>query len=111
MAWIYLLLAGVCEMSWPVGFKMTNGFKTNHGIGGLTLLIMLLSFWLLSQATSRGIHMGTAYAVWTGIGATGTAVIGMLLYKEPRDALRLACLAMIILGAVGLKMSSQAREV
>ena len=111
MAWIYLLLAGICEMAWPIGFKYTNGFKTNHGIGGLTAGMMVLSFALLSQATSRGIHMGTAYAVWTGIGATGTAIVGMILFKEPRDALRLACLAVIILGVAGLKFFSPGKGV
>jgi quaternary ammonium compound-resistance protein SugE len=73
--------------------------------------MMVLSFALLGQATSRGIHMGTAYAVWTGIGATGTAIVGMILFKEPRDALRLACLAVIILGVVGLKFFSGGKGV
>jgi quaternary ammonium compound-resistance protein SugE len=72
--------------------------------------VMLLSFWLLSQATSRGIHMGTAYAVWTGIGATGTAILGMILFKEPRDLVRLGCLALIIVGVVGLKLWSPSQE-
>jgi quaternary ammonium compound-resistance protein SugE len=110
MAWVYLLLAGVCEMAWPIGFKYTNGFKTNSGAIGLTMGVMLLSFWLLSQATSRGIHIGTAYAVWTGIGATGTAIVGMILFKEPRDVIRLACLALIIVGVLGLKFLSPSQE-
>ena len=106
MAWLYLLLAGMCEMAWPVGFKYTNGFKTNAGVAVLTGAIMLLSFWLLSRATSRGIHIGTAYAVWTGIGAAGVALLGMTLFHEPRDMVRLACLGLIILGVVGLKFRS-----
>ena len=104
MAWFFLFLAGVCEMAWPLGFKYTNGFKTNYPIIALTMLTMLLSFWLLSLATNRNIPIGTAYAVWTGLGATGTAIIGMLLFKEPRDAVRLVCLALIILGVIGLKL-------
>ena len=106
MTWFLLILAGVCEMAWPLGFKYTNGFRTNSSIIGLTMLIMLLSFWLLSLATNRNIPIGTAYAVWTGIGATGTAIIGMLLFKEPRDAVRLVCIGLIILGVVGLKLFS-----
>jgi quaternary ammonium compound-resistance protein SugE len=103
MAWIFLLLAGVCEMVWPLGFKYTNGFKTHLGFVAITFAIMILSFWLMSVATNRGIHIGTAYAVWTGLGAAGTAILGMILFNEPRDVIRISCLALIILGAVGLK--------
>lgn len=106
MAWFFLFLAGVCEMAWPLGFKYTNGFKTNHAVSALTMIIMLLSFWLLSLATNRNIPIGTAYAVWTGIGATGTAILGILYFKEPTHALRLVCLVLIILGVVGLKLFS-----
>src|SRR3954468_5022042 len=104
MSWIYLLLAAVCEMSWPLGFKITNGFKSNYPAVAGTLVIMLLSFWFLSLATTRGIPIGTAYAVWTGLGAVGTTILGMTLFDEPRDGLRLGCLGLIILGAVGLKV-------
>lgn len=68
MAWVFLIFADVCEMVWPLGFKYTDGFKTNTPAIVRTFMIMLLSFWLLSQATARGIHVGIAYAVWTGIG-------------------------------------------
>jgi quaternary ammonium compound-resistance protein SugE len=108
MAWIYLLMAGACEMVWPLGFKYTNGFKTNFGFVALTLGIMTLSFWLMGVATSKGIHIGTAYAIWTGIGAAGTAMLGIILFDEPRDAIRLCCLALIILGAIGLKLLAPA---
>src|SRR4051812_41871105 len=110
MPWFYLLLAGVCEMAWPLGFKYTNGFKTHYPVVGLTMATMLLSFGLLSLATSRGIHIGTAYAVWTGLGAAGTAIIGIYLFKEPRDAMRLACLGLIILGVIGLKFLSPSEK-
>jgi quaternary ammonium compound-resistance protein SugE len=106
MAWIFLLLAGACEMVWPLGFKYTNGFKTHFGFVALTFAIMILSFWLMSVATNRGIHVGTAYAVWTGLGAAGTAILGMILFNEPRDAIRISCLVLIIAGAVGLKFFS-----
>jgi len=106
MAWVFLLCAAVCEMIWPFGFKYTNGFKTNFALIGLTFGVMGLSMWLLGQATAKGIHIGTAYAVWTGLGAAGTALIGMLLFKEPRDAIRITCLMLIIAGALGLKFLS-----
>src|SRR3954471_22306224 len=103
MAWFLLLLAGACEMAWPIGFKYTNGFKSNYPFIAATMATMILSFFLLSQATNRGIHVGTAYAVWTGLGAAGTAILGMFLFNEPRDATRLVCLSLIIAGVLGLK--------
>jgi quaternary ammonium compound-resistance protein SugE len=106
MAWFYLLLAGLCEMIWPIGFKYTNGFKTNYALMAVTLMIMTLSFALMSISTAKGIHVGTAYAIWTGIGASGTVILGMVLFHEPRDAFRLACITLIILGAAGLKFKS-----
>jgi quaternary ammonium compound-resistance protein SugE len=111
MAWIYLLIAGSCEMVWPIGFKYTNGFKEHTWATFLTFAVMGLSFWLLSVAINRGIHVGNAYAVWTGIGACGTAILGMMLFHEPRDLARLAFLAMIVIGAVGLKLVSPPRAV
>ena len=106
MAWIFLLLAGACEMAWPLGFKYTEGFTKERWAVAVTFGVMILSFWLMSLATGRGVHVGTAYAVWTGIGASGTAVLGMILFKEPRDVTRLACLGLIILGVMGLKFLS-----
>jgi quaternary ammonium compound-resistance protein SugE len=106
MAWLYLFLAGLCEMAWPLGFKFTNGFKTHYWAVALTMATMLLSFWLMSVAVRNGIHVGTAYAVWTGLGAAGTAVLGMILFSEPRDMVRLGCLSLIIAGVIGLKLFS-----
>jgi quaternary ammonium compound-resistance protein SugE len=106
MAWFFLLLAGACEMVWPLGFKYTHGFKTHYPFIALTMAMMTLSFWLMAQATAKGIPVGTAYAVWTGMGATGTAVLGMVWFKEPRDAARVVCLLMIVVGVVGLKWLS-----
>ena len=106
MPWLFLLLAALCEMSWPLGFKLTNGFRTNYSTIAGTFIVMLLSFWFLSLATTRGIPIGSAYAVWTGLGAVGTTILGMTLFNEPRDLVRLACLALIIIGAVGLKLAT-----
>jgi quaternary ammonium compound-resistance protein SugE len=103
MAWLFLFLAACCEMAWPLGFKYTNGFKAHYPVVALTMATMILSFALLSLATNRGIHIGTAYAVWTGLGAAGTVIVGIYLFKEPRDLTRLSCLALIILGVIGLK--------
>ena len=104
MAWVYLLCAAACEMVWPLGFKYTNGFRDHTWAVIGTFAIMGVSFWLLSIAINHGIPIGNAYAVWTGIGACGTAIIGMILFNEPREALRLTCVGLIILGAVGLKL-------
>ena len=106
MAWIYLIFAAVCEMVWPVGFKLTNGF-TNWGknwpiIFG-TFGVMLASFGLMSLAC-RSLPVGTVYAVWTGLGTTGIAIIGMVMFKEPRDVGRVVCLALIVVGVVGIKL-------
>jgi quaternary ammonium compound-resistance protein SugE len=108
MPWLFLILAAICEMSWPLGFKLTSGFRTNIWITIATILVMLLSFYFLSQATIRGIPIGTAYAVWTGLGAVGTAIIGITLFQESRDLIRLLCLTLIIVGVVGLKFSTPA---
>jgi quaternary ammonium compound-resistance protein SugE len=104
MSWPYILLAGVCEMVWPLGFKYTAGFKEHSWAIAGTFCVMLLSFWLMSRAIAEGMHIGTAYAIWTGVGAAGTTILGMLLFDEPRDIVRLACIGLIIAGAVGLKL-------
>ena len=104
MGWIYLMAAGTCEMIWPLGFKYTHGFKTHYWAVALTFAIMITSFGLMSLATSHKIPVGTAYAVWTGLGATGTVILGMIFFGESRDLLRLCCLGLIIAGVVGLKL-------
>jgi quaternary ammonium compound-resistance protein SugE len=104
MAWFFLFTAGACEMVWPLGFKYTHGFKQHFWAMGLTVVIMTLSFYLMSLATARNIPVGTAYAVWTGIGAAGTAILGMTLFSEPADLRRILCLSLIIAGAAGLKL-------
>ncbi|MDH4022951.1 MAG: quaternary ammonium compound efflux SMR transporter SugE [Gammaproteobacteria bacterium] len=104
MAWIFLTIAGLFEIGWAVGLKYTDGFSRPLP-SALTVLAMLGSLWLLALAL-RSIPLGTAYAIWTGIGAVGTAALGILLFAEPATAVRLACIALIVAGIVGLKLVS-----
>ncbi|MDG5497267.1 multidrug efflux SMR transporter [Niveispirillum sp. BGYR6] len=101
MAWFYLLAAGLAEIGWAIGLKYTDGF-TRPLPTALTLLSMLVSILLLGLAL-KTLPLGTAYAVWTGIGTVGTVLAGMLLFGEPADALRLGCIALIVAGIAGLK--------
>uniref|UniRef100_Q3ATW6 Guanidinium exporter n=1 Tax=Chlorobium chlorochromatii (strain CaD3) TaxID=340177 RepID=Q3ATW6_CHLCH len=104
MAWVYLLLAGCLECAWAIGLKYSAGF-TKPLPSAFTASAMLASFWLLSLAM-KSIPVGTAYAVWTGIGATGVALLGMVLFDESRDVARLLCLLLILAGVVGLRIFS-----
>ncbi|HYF33948.1 MAG TPA: quaternary ammonium compound efflux SMR transporter SugE [Prosthecobacter sp.] len=106
MAWTYLFLAGLTEIGWAIGLKYTCGW-TRPWPSVLTIGLMIISFGFLSQAV-RTLPIGTAYAVWTGIGAVGTAAAGILFFAEPRSALRLLCIALILAGIVGLKITSKA---
>ncbi len=102
LAWSYLVLAGLAEIGWAIGLKYTEGF-TRPVPTVITVVVMILSFWLLSQAM-RVIPLGTAYAAWTGIGAVGTVILGMVLFNEARDLARIGCIVLIIAGVVGLKL-------
>ena len=102
MAWFYLLLAGLFEVGWAIGLKYTEGF-TRLVPSVLTLASMAASVLLLGLAL-KTLPIGTAYAVWTGIGAVGTAVLGIALFGEPATALRLASIGLIVAGIVGLKL-------
>jgi quaternary ammonium compound-resistance protein SugE len=104
MAWLYLLVAGLFEVGWAVGLKYTEGF-TRLWPSVWTLVCLVLSMILLAAAVKH-LPIGTAYAVWTGIGAVGTALLGILLFGEPRDAARLLCIALIVAGILGLKLVS-----
>ncbi len=99
--WILLVLAGLLEIGWAVGLKYSEGFKKFWPSVG-TISAMVVSMYLLALAT-RGLPIGTAYAVWTGIGAAGTAILGMLLFDEPREWLRVMCIGLIVAGVLGLK--------
>lgn len=104
MAWVVLCVAGLLEIAWAVGLKYTEGF-TRLGPSVATAVAMIASMALLGIAL-RTLPLGTAYAIWTGIGSVGTAVLGIVLFREPATALRLACIALIVAGIVGLKITS-----
>ena len=104
MAWLYLALAGLSEVGWAIGLKYTEGF-TKLWPSVATVATMIVSFALLGQAL-KTLPIGTAYAIWTGIGAVGTAILGMAIFGEPRDLPRLICLTLIVVGIVGLKLVS-----
>ena len=101
-AWLFLVVAGLLEIAWAIGLKASNGFS-RPWISAATVLGMLASFGFLSVAM-KSLPVGTAYAAWTGIGAAGTALLGMLLFGEPRTAWRFSCIALIVAGIVGLKL-------
>ena len=101
MAWLILVLAGLCEIAWAVGMKYTAHF-TRPGPTTATVLAMVASVLLLERAT-RALPLGTAYAVWTGIGAIGTVVLGVVLFDESASLARLICLGLIVIGIVGLR--------
>jgi quaternary ammonium compound-resistance protein SugE len=103
MAWALLLLAGFFEIVWATALKFTDGFSRLWPSVG-TVVAMAISMICMSFAL-RVIPMGTAYAVWTGIGAVGTVLLGIVLFDEPKNAVRLLCITMIILGIAGLKLS------
>lgn len=104
MAWLLLVVAGLLETAWAIGLKFAEGF-TRPVVSALTLAAMVLSVVLLGIAM-KSLPMGTSYAVWVGIGAVGTAVLGMLLFGEPATAGRLASLGLIVAGIVGLKLTT-----
>jgi quaternary ammonium compound-resistance protein SugE len=104
VAWILLVVAGLLEVVWAVGLKYTQGF-TRLLPSAITLAAMVLSIYLLSRAL-RAIPVGTGYAVWTGIGAVGTALVGIWLLEEPKSLGRLAAIAAIVGGIVGLKLAT-----
>lgn len=103
-AWAVLLVAGLCEVAWAIGLKYTEGFSRLVP-SALTLSAMVVSVVLLGWSL-KVLPVGTAYAVWTGIGAVGTAVLGMILFDESRDVARLVCIGLIVAGILGLKLVS-----
>jgi len=104
MAWLCLLTAGLFECGWAIGLKYTDGF-TKLVPSVLTVMAMAISLWLLAIAM-KSIPIGTAYAVWTGVGAVGVAILGMVLFGESRDMARVVCLLLIVAGIVGLRLVS-----
>jgi quaternary ammonium compound-resistance protein SugE len=104
MSWLLVVVSGLLEVAWAIGLKASNGL-TRPLPTVLTIAGMLASFALLSIAV-RSLPIGTAYAVWVGIGAVGTALLGIVLYGEPASAIRLACLVLILAGIIGLRLTS-----
>jgi quaternary ammonium compound-resistance protein SugE len=104
MAWTYLVLAGLLEIGWAIGLKYTDGF-TRLVPSVLTGLSMVASVLLLGLAL-KTLPVGTGYAVWTGIGTVGTAILGIYLLGEPATAMRLACIGLIVAGILGLKLAA-----
>jgi quaternary ammonium compound-resistance protein SugE len=104
MHWIFLFFAGIAEIGWAIGLKYTNGF-TRLVPTVLTLASMVLSLGLLGLAL-KALPVGTAYAVWTGIGTVGTALLGIYLLGEPATVVRLGCIGLIVAGIVGLKLAA-----
>ena len=102
MAWFILIVAAAFEIAWAVGLKYTEGFTRLWPTLG-TVAAMIASLWLLGVAV-RTLPLGTAYAIWTGIGTVGTALLGMALFSESTDVIRLACIGLIVAGIVGLKL-------
>lgn len=104
LPWLYLAVAGAFEIVWAIGLKYTEGF-TRPLASAVTIAAMIASVWFLGLAV-KTIPIGTGYAVWTGIGAAGTAALGIILFSESTHPLRLASIALIVAGIVGLKLSA-----
>lgn len=104
MVWAYLVIAGVFEIVWAIGLKYTDGFSRLWPSIG-TALAMVLSVTFLGLAM-KSLPVGTAYAIWTGIGAVGTVLMGIVLFAEPATAVRLACVGLIVAGIIGLKLTA-----
>lgn len=104
LSWIALIVAGLFEIGWAISMKYTDGFR-NFWPSLLTMGLMIVSFALLATAYQK-IEVGTAYAVWTGIGAAGTATLGMVLFGESASVARITCLFAVVAGVVGLKLTT-----
>lgn len=104
MGWLYCVVAGLLEIAWVVGLKYSDGFTRLYP-SLITIILMILSMVLLALAF-RTLPIGTAYAVWVGIGTVGTVIIGMLYWNESADLIRIMCIALIVMGIVGLKLTS-----
>jgi Membrane transporters of cations and cationic drugs len=104
MEWIYLVVAGIFEVGWATGLKYSNGF-TRIVPSVLTIVGIFTSFYFLSLSL-KNLPLGNAYAIWTGIGTVGTVVLGVILFKEPIDIMRIICITFIVGGIIGLKLIS-----
>lgn len=102
MHWFYLFIAGLFEVLWAIGLKLSDGF-TQIIISIFTVFGMILSFYFLSLAL-KSIPLGSAYAIWTGIGTVGTVILGIILFNEPINLIKILCMLLIISGIMGLKL-------
>jgi quaternary ammonium compound-resistance protein SugE len=105
MAWIYLLIAGAFEIGWAAGLKYTNGL-TKFWPSVFTIIAMVLTYVFLALA-AKTIPLGTAYAIWAGIGVVGAAIAGIVLFGEPKDTMKFVCIGLIVVGIAGLKYSTK----
>jgi quaternary ammonium compound-resistance protein SugE len=105
MAWIYLFIAGLLEVTWAVGMKYAEGF-TKLGPSIFTIVSMTAGIIFLAMAM-KTLPLGTAYAVWTGIGTIGTVIFGIIFFNEPKEVIRVVCILLILIGIVGLKITSK----
>lgn len=104
MSWLFLVVAGLCEIGWPLGLKLSQ--VTSHRVLWIVFAVVsMTASGVLLWFAQKSIPMGTAYAVWTGIGAVGTFVAGILLFKDPATVLRVVSVVFIIMGIVGMKLS------
>jgi quaternary ammonium compound-resistance protein SugE len=106
MAWVTLFIAGLCEVGWAIGLKYTEGFTRLWPTLG-TVAAMAVSLWLLGIAM-KSLPVGTAYAVWVGVGAVGTVILGIVLFGEPANSARLISVMLIVAGIIGLKLATPA---
>ena len=104
MPWIYIAIASLFEIGWAITLKYSEGF-TKIVPSIITIISMILSFWFLSQGL-RTLPIGTAYTVWTGLGAVGTVILGVIVFKEPIEIRRFFCIGLILAGVIGLKLTS-----
>jgi quaternary ammonium compound-resistance protein SugE len=105
MSWIYIFIASIFEISWAVGLKYSNGFSKLYP-SIFTAVCMILSYVFLALG-SKNLPIGTAYAVWTGIGAAGTAIYGMIYFNESKELIRIGFIFLVIIGIIGLKIFSK----
>jgi quaternary ammonium compound-resistance protein SugE len=105
MSWFYLFIAGIFEIGWPLGLKLSQTM-TSKVVGIVIAIISMALSGLFLWLAQRTIPMGTAYAVWTGIGAAGTFIVGILLFKDPSNIFRIISVSLVIVGVVGLKLSN-----
>lgn len=104
-AWVWLAIAGVLEVVWAIGLKSSDGFRRPY-VSAFTVVMMIASFYFLAQAL-KSLPVGTAYAIWTGIGAVGTAIVGIFVFGESRELGRIISIVLIVAGIVGLKLASR----